>query len=75
MRYAGPPTTRVLDGHGGHDLLGRFAGHCPENALTDDGMRSANHLLGDAGSGSGKDLRRRLDVKSADPSGESGSVE
>ena len=64
VREPGVPTTCVLDGHGGHDLLGHFAGHRPENALTYNRMRSANHLLGDAGSGSGKDFRRRLDVES-----------
>jgi hypothetical protein len=29
----------VLDGHGGHDLLGSFVGNSSEKALTDGGMR------------------------------------
>jgi hypothetical protein len=65
----------VFDGHGSHDLLDHCAGQRPENPLTNDGRRSPNRFLGDEGIGRGQDLRRRLDVKSADQCGESGSVE
>jgi hypothetical protein len=65
----------VLDGHGGHNLLGRFAGHRPENAFTHSGMRGTNCVGGYARFPNGKNLRRRLDVEPADQSGESRSVE
>ena len=75
MRDAGAPTTRVLDGHGGNDLFGHFAGHRPENALTDGRMCGTDCVGGNARFANGKNLRRRLDVEPADQRGESRRVE
>jgi hypothetical protein len=66
VRDAGAPTTCVLDGHGGNDLFGHFAGHRPENALTDGGMCGTDCVGGNAWFANGKNLRRRLDVEPAD---------
>ncbi|MDT5006184.1 MAG: hypothetical protein QOJ24_3360 [Mycobacterium sp.] len=65
----------MLDGHGGHDLFGRFAGHRPENALTDGGMCGTDCVCGNVPFANGKDVRRRLDVEPADQRGEFRSVE
>jgi hypothetical protein len=65
----------MLDGHGGHDLFGRFAGHRPENALTDSGMCGTDCVCGNVPFANGEDVRRRLDVEPADQRGEFRSVE
>ena len=75
MREAGAPTALRARRAWRPRSVVLCAGHRPEHALTDDRMGGANDVGGDAGSASGKNLRRRLDVESADQCGEAGSVE
>ena len=75
MFETGPPAGRVLDGHGGHDLIDGFVGHRPQDALADRRISNTDYIGGDAGAGRCKNLDRRLEVEPADQSGESGSVE
>jgi hypothetical protein len=65
----------VLDGHGGHDLLGNFVGNSSEKALTDGGMCGSDGVGSNARFANGKHVRRRLDVEPADQRSESRSVE